>query len=97
MFRVPSLLHGAWPFSLDFLVGIGVLVWPIMFALQGGMRIELLADRVYAYRFGQLKREYPLTDLAGSGLRYGASGLHFRQGFVRVRGGVHERRQRAGS
>jgi len=66
MFRMPSLLHGARPFSLDFLAGIGVLVWPIMFALHGGMRVELLADRVHAYRFGQLKHEYLLTDLVGS-------------------------------
>ncbi|HEY0467817.1 MAG TPA: hypothetical protein VGC79_26635, partial [Polyangiaceae bacterium] len=82
MFRVPCLLHGARAFSLDFLAGIALLVYPITFGLWGGTRVELLADRVYAYRFGRPKHEYRLTDLVGSGTKYGANGLHFRQGFV---------------
>jgi hypothetical protein len=82
MFRVPSLLHGARAFSLDFLAGVALLVYPITFGLWGGTRVELLADRVYAYRFGRLKHEYRLIDLVGSGTKYGANGLHFRQGFV---------------
>ena len=37
---------------------------------------------MYAYRFGRPKHDYRLTDLVGSGTKYGANGLHFRQGFV---------------
>ena len=82
MFRVPGLLHGARAISLDFFAGVALLVFPITFGLWGGTRVELLADRVYAYRFGRLKHEYRLIDLVGSGTKYGVNGLHFRQGFV---------------